>query len=105
MLSTSLHQMINGIDNVDETALLIATTTGKLEMDIWINAKKNLAMDMAIEANLKKKELSVKEMVPSEYHKYLDVFDEEKVNRFPESKEWDHKIDMKEGFEPKFFKN
>ena len=97
--------MINWIDNADETALLIATITGKLEMDIWINAKTNLAMDMAIEANSKKKELSVKEMVPSEYHEYLDVFDEEKANRFPESKEWDHKIDMKEGFEPKSFKN
>ena len=44
-------------------------------------------------------------MVPSEYHEYLDVFNEEKANRFPESKEWDHKIDMKEGFEPKSFKN
>ena len=37
-------------------------------------------MDMAIEENLK-------------------------ANRFPESKKWDHKIDMKEGFEPKSFKN
>ena len=89
---------------MDETALLIATITGKLETDIWINAKTNLAMDMANKANLKK-ELLVKEMVPSEYHEYLDVFDEEKANRFPESKEWDHKIGMKEGFEPKSFKN
>ena len=99
------NQTINWIDNADETTLLIATITGKLETDIWINVKTNLAMDMAIEANSKKKELSVKEMVPSEYHKYLDVFDEEKANRFPKSKAWDHKIDMKEGFEPKSFKN
>ena len=27
------------------------------------------------------------------------------MNRFPESRKWDHKIDMKEGFEPKAFKN
>ena len=60
---------------------------------------------MAIEANLKKKELSVEEMVPPEYHEFLDVFDEQKENCFPESKDWDHKIDMKEGFEPKSFKN
>ena len=40
--------------------------------------------------------------MPPEYH---DVFDEEKANRFPESKKWDHKIDMKEGFELKSFKN
>ena len=62
-------------------------------------------MDMAIEANLKKKELLVKEMVPPEYHEFLVVFDEQKVNQFLESKEWDHKINMKEGFEPKSFKN
>ena len=72
---------------------------------IWINAKTNLAMDMAIENNLKKKELSVTEMVPLEYHEFLDVFDEQKANQFPESQPWDHKIEMKEGFEPKSFKN
>ena len=67
--------------------------------------KTNLAMDMAIKNNLKKKELSVTEMVPPEYHKFLDVFDEQKANQFPESQPWDHKIEMKEGFEPKSFKN
>ena len=36
-------------------------------------------MDMAIENNLKKKELSVTEMVPPKYHKFLDVFDEQKA--------------------------
>ena len=48
------NRMINWIDNVDETALLIATITGELEMDIWINAKTNLAMDMAIEVTKEK---------------------------------------------------
>ena len=67
--------------------------------------KTNLAMDMAIKNNLKKQECMVEEMVPKEYHEFLNVFSEEKAARFPESKEWDHKIDMKEGFEPKSFKN
>jgi hypothetical protein len=35
----------------------------------------------------------------------LDVFDNNKANQFSESNVWDHKIDMKEGFEPKSFKN
>ena len=35
----------------------------------------------------------------------MDVFNEEKAAQFPESKPWDHKIKMKEGFEPKSFKN
>ena len=89
----------------DKTSILLATLLGKLDTDIWINAKTNLAMDMAIEANLKKKEVPVKELVPPEYHEFLDVFNEEKANRFLESRKWDHKIDMKEGFEPKAFKN
>ena len=62
-------------------------------------------MDMAIENNVKKQEKSVEEMVPKEYHEFLDVFSEEKAVRFPKSKPWDHKIDMKEGFELKSFKN
>jgi hypothetical protein len=75
------------------------------ENDIWINAKTNLAMDMAIEENTKKADLSAEEIVPPAYHKFLDVFDKQKANRFPESTSWDHKIEMKEGFEPKSFKN
>ena len=35
---------------------------------------------------------------------YLDVFDEDKANRYPEPRQWDHKIEMKKGFEPKSFK-
>jgi hypothetical protein len=35
----------------------------------------------------------------------LDIFSKEKAHRFPELRPWDHKIEMKEGFEPKLFKN
>ena len=45
------------------------------------------------------------EIVPKEYHKYLDVFNEEKAHRFPSSRPWDHEIKLNEGFEPKSFKN
>ena len=73
---------------------------GKYKL-VWINAKTNLAMDVAIKNNLKKQECTVEEMVPKEYHEFFTVFSKEKAARFLESKEWDHKIDMKEGFEPK----
>jgi hypothetical protein len=62
---------------------------------IWINAKTGIAMELAIKKNKKKADL----------HDFLDVFDDNKANQFPESNMWDHKIDMKEGFEPKSFKN
>ena len=71
------NRMINRLEE-DETSLLMATLMGQIDTDIWINAKTNLAMDMAIEVDLKKKEIPVTELVLLEYHKFLDVFDEEK---------------------------
>ena len=38
------------------------------------------------------------------FHKFLDVFDETKADQFPEPHPWDHKIKLKEGFQPKLFK-
>src|ERR1700678_2695024 len=70
----------------------------------WIN-KTNIATELAIEENSKKANKTDKELVPEEFHDYLDIFSEEKANRFPKPQSWDHKIEMKEGFEPKSFKN
>jgi hypothetical protein len=75
-----------------------------LETDVWIH-KTNIATELAIKENSKKIEKTDKELVPKEYHKYLDIFNEEKAHLFPESRSWDHKIKIKEGFEPKSFKN
>src|SRR5271167_3317281 len=76
-----------------------------LEQDeVWINTKTNVAMQLAIKENEKKEEIPVTELVPEEYHDYLNVFDEEQANRYPPSRPWDHKIEMKGGFEPKSFK-
>jgi hypothetical protein len=47
----------------------------------------------------------VEKSVPEDLHKFLDVFDDNKANQFPESNLWDNKTDIKEGFEPKSFKN
>jgi hypothetical protein len=75
-----------------------------LETDVWIH-KTNIATELAIEENSKKTDKTDKQLVPAEYHEYLDIFSEEKAHCFPESRPWDHKIKMKEGFEPKSFKN
>jgi hypothetical protein len=75
-----------------------------LETDVWIH-KTNIAMELAIEENSKKTDKTDEQLVPAEYHKYLDIFSEEKAHRFLESRPWDHKIKMKEGFVPKLFKN
>ena len=90
----------NPLANMDTILLELLDT----EDEIWINTKTNMATSLAAEANSKKPKLTPKQLIPEEYHEYLDVFDEEKANRYPESRPWDHKIEMKTGFEPKSFK-
>jgi hypothetical protein len=75
-----------------------------MENKIWINSKKNLATKLAAEANQRKPDQTPEQLVPLENHKYLDIFDKDKANRFPDTRPWDHKIKMKVGFEPKSFK-
>jgi hypothetical protein len=75
-----------------------------MENKLWINLKENLATKLASEANQKKPDLTPEQLVPREYHDYLDIFNENKANRFPDTRPWDHKIEMKSGFEPKSFK-
>jgi hypothetical protein len=75
-----------------------------LETDVWIQ-KTNIATELAIEENSKEMDKMDKQLVPAEYHKYLDIFSEEKAHRFPKSRPWNHKIEMKEGFKPKLLKN
>jgi len=48
--------------------------------------------------------IPIRELVPEEYHEWLDVFNEKASDRFPDTRLWDHAIDLKEGFEPKNFK-
>jgi hypothetical protein len=54
-----------------------------LETDVWIH-KTNIATELAIEKNSKKTDKTEKQLVPAEYHKYLDIFGEEKAHRFPD---------------------
>jgi hypothetical protein len=75
-----------------------------LETDVWIH-KTNIATELAIEENSKKTDKTDEQLVPAKYHEYLDIFSKEKAHCFPESRPWDHKIEMKEGFEPKSCKN
>ncbi|KAF8234659.1 hypothetical protein L208DRAFT_1260897, partial [Tricholoma matsutake] len=40
-------------------------------------------------------------LLPPEYQKYRQVFEKATSEQFPESKLWDHVINLKEGFVPK----
>ena len=76
----------------------------ELEETTHIN-KINMATKLAIKENSKKEERTDKQLVPQEFHEYLDIFSKEKAHRFPELRPWDHKIKIKEGFKLKSFKN
>jgi hypothetical protein len=47
---------------------------------IWINSNDNLATRLAVEVNQKKPDLKPEQLVPPEYHNYLDIFNEDKAN-------------------------
>ena len=73
-------------------------------LEIWINATLSPSQEFAIKQEEGKEKQTIEQIVPLEYHEYLDVFQEE-VERFPKSRSWDHTIDIKPGFEPRSFKS
>ena len=97
--------LIEELDNEEIGNTVLISYIEEMKTKVLINAKGNMAMELAIKENEKKAKLTNEELIPEDLHKSLDVFDKNKANRFPESDVWDHKIDMKEGFEPKSFKN
>src|SRR5271170_7615690 len=101
----TLNPMNEDEEEADDT-LLISYLEEIKDDELWINAKMNIAVELAIKENERegKKEISTEELVPEDLHDFLDVFNEEQADRFPESSPWDHKIEMKDGFEPKSFK-
>ena len=50
-----------------------------LEETTWIN-KTNITTKLAIKENNKKEEKTDKELIPEEFHDYLDIFSEEKAH-------------------------
>ena len=72
--------------------------------EVWIHAKTSNSIEFHLQHDEKKDDIPLEEQIPKEYHDYLDIFDENKADRFPESRPWDHKIELKEGFQPKSFK-
>jgi len=70
----------------------------------WIRTKITASQNLALQHKKPKKEKAIEEIVPPQFHDFLKVFDKEAADQFPTSKPWDHKIEMKEGFEPRSFK-
>ena len=71
-----MNRTINALDAEDEHIL---ETIQEYHQGVWIN-KTNMATELAMAENLKKKTLSLEEMIPKEFHEYLDIFDKQKAN-------------------------
>ena len=98
-----LITMVGRMEEGDE--VWMATTEELLKEDeIWINTKTLNSIKFHLLHNVKKDDFLLTEQIPEEYHKFIRVFDKEEANRFPKSRVWDHKIKLKEGFQPKSFK-
>jgi len=93
------------IEEPNETDdLVISFITGKLtpETDnIWIDVALTHSQAFELKYKPTKEEKTIEERVPKEYHNFLSVFNKKAASRFPDSRPWDHKIDLKEGFVPK----
>ena len=95
--------MVGKTEEGDE--VWMATTEELLEEDeIWINTKTSNSIEFHLLHDVKKDDFLLTEQIPKEYHEFIKVFNEEEANRFPRSRVWDHKIELKEGFQPKSFK-
>ena len=68
-----------------ELAMLITTILGDVSLELWINEKMTTTTSIQAEINQQKEDLPLTEQIPKEYHRYLDIFDENNVERFPES--------------------
>jgi hypothetical protein len=102
------NHTVNLIEELDDEQIENAVLLSYIEeakSKVWINAKTGIAMELVIKENKKKADFPVEKLIPEDSYNFLDVFDNNKANRFYESNVWDHKIDMKEGFKPKSFKN
>lgn len=68
---------------------------------LWIQAKINPAMELA-QKHHREEHHDVD--IPVEFSPWKQVFDKKSAERFPQSRPYDHAINLKPGFEPKRFK-
>jgi hypothetical protein len=67
----------------------------------WIRAKTSISQTLAHAHDTDKTKKTLEEMIPPEYLEYRSVFEKAASERFPESRPWDHAIDLKEDFVPR----
>ena len=76
------NHIINPIEELDDEEIgntVLISYIEEMKTKVWINAKGNMATELAIKENEKKAELTNEELVPDDLHEFLDVFDKNKA--------------------------
>jgi hypothetical protein len=83
------------LTNKEENTLFIAFINGDVEdqKNIWINAKMNLAKNLAIDKNDRQKERILEGIIPTELVNLDEVFDEEEMDNLSERQPYSHAMD------------
>jgi hypothetical protein len=78
-------------------------STGRLVYSnmAFIRAKTTISQKLAHEKEGDKSQLTLDELLPPKFQEYRTVFEKAALERFPESRTWDHAIDLKPDFVPK----
>jgi hypothetical protein len=80
------NYIVNQIEELDDEQIGNAVFLSYIEeakSKVWINAKTGIAMELAIKENEKKADLPVEKLITEDLHNFLDIFDDNKANRFP----------------------
>ena len=100
-----IEPIFEPLEEIYNVNLVISAIQGKLTADAreeWAKTRMSHSQLFALEEEKAKATKSKEEIVPVEFHKYLDtVFSEREVGRLPKRSRYDHAIDLKPGFEPK----
>ena len=87
-----------GMNRVSRSLRSMRFSFGK---ETWIRAKTSISQTLAHTHDSEKKNKTLEEMIPEKFLKYRSVFEKAASERFPESRPWDHAIDLKEDFVPR----
>ena len=96
------HDIILGHPWLEKQNPVIDWKQRTIELDSMEHAHKATALAQAHSGRTDSRTL--RERLPEALHKYTSVFDEEDAKRFPPSRSYDHRIELKEGFVPKVAK-
>lgn len=84
-----------------ENEVNIAMLMGTTEQDNGIEIRRFSPAVQFASQTAEEETKTLEERIPKEFHRFLKVFSDQAADRVPEHKPWDHKIELKPGFEPR----